>query len=115
MATQNSPVVTNEINIPEQMTTRPGPIRKSVSDLQAARTLPVNGGPTLSVRDASSGSEHIVDAIWGEWTISEPALVALLRHPAVNRLQTVLQHGITGLLGMTVRPPVTRLEVRERS
>ena len=56
-------------------------------------------------------SDHeiiIRDQLYGDHTISEPALVELLQTPELNRLKGVCQHGVTGLLGLT--PVVTRLE-----
>jgi HD superfamily phosphohydrolase len=48
------------------------------------------------------------DSIYGIVTIDEPVLQALIRSQAVQRLHHVLQHGITGLIGLT--EPVTRFE-----
>jgi hypothetical protein len=41
------------------------------------------------------------DRIFGAETIAEPVLLALLETRALKRLQGVLQHGISGLLGVT--------------
>ena len=51
---------------------------------------------------------NYVDPIYGPATISEPVLLDLLASPAFVRLKGVLQHGITGLLGVT--SPITRYE-----
>jgi HD superfamily phosphohydrolase len=51
---------------------------------------------------------HITDKIYGTFEISEPVLVAILQTQAVQRLKGVLQHGITGLIGIT--SPTTRYE-----
>ena len=50
----------------------------------------------------------ITDQIHGEYLITEPILVSLLKCPPVQRLKGIHQHGITGLL--KIGPPVTRLE-----
>jgi HD superfamily phosphohydrolase len=48
------------------------------------------------------------DPIYGDVTIDEPVLQALIQSQAVQRLHDVLQHGITGLIGVTT--PITRFE-----
>ncbi|MAT98746.1 MAG: hypothetical protein CL608_16510 [Anaerolineaceae bacterium] len=48
------------------------------------------------------------DPLYGETIIDEPILQALIHSPAVQRLHHVLQHGITGLIGLT--EPITRFE-----
>jgi uncharacterized protein len=48
------------------------------------------------------------DPIYGIETIGEPVLLDLLETAAVQRLGQVLQHGITGLLGLT--SPISRLD-----
>ncbi|MEW5985925.1 MAG: HD domain-containing protein [Chloroflexota bacterium] len=48
------------------------------------------------------------DVIYGRTTIHEPVLIALLESAAMQRLHGVLQHGISGLLGVT--RPTTRFE-----
>lgn len=48
------------------------------------------------------------DPLYGQGEIREPVLVDLLQTRAVQRLQGVLQHGITGLIGITQR--TTRFE-----
>ena len=48
------------------------------------------------------------DPIYGSVTIDEPVLVDLIHSQAVQRLHGVLQHGITGLIGLT--EPITRFE-----
>lgn len=48
------------------------------------------------------------DAIYGETMITEPVLQALLETAVMQRLQGVLQHGITGLIGITA--PTTRFD-----
>jgi HD superfamily phosphohydrolase len=44
---------------------------------------------------------HYIDRIYGPATIVEPVLLALLDSLALQRLHGVLQHGISGLLGVT--------------
>jgi len=51
---------------------------------------------------------ELEDILYGRVTVDEPVLVALLGSQAVRRLRGVLQHGITGLLGIT--HPVTRYD-----
>jgi uncharacterized protein len=51
---------------------------------------------------------HYVDSVHGEVLLEEPVLEELIRSRAVQRLTKVLQHGITGLLGIT--RPITRFE-----
>ena len=48
------------------------------------------------------------DPLYGPETIGEPVLQALLASRAVQRLRGVLQHGITGLIGITT--PTTRFD-----
>lgn len=48
------------------------------------------------------------DRIYGRVDISTPVLLALMRSSALQRMQGVLQHGISGLLGIT--RPTTRFE-----
>jgi HD superfamily phosphohydrolase len=48
------------------------------------------------------------DSVHGTVTIQEPVLLDLLQTAALQRLSGVLQHGITGLIGVT--RPTTRLE-----
>ena len=48
------------------------------------------------------------DPIYGTTTLQAPVLVDLMQSDAVQRLQGVLQHGISGLIGLT--PPLTRFE-----
>jgi len=51
---------------------------------------------------------NIVDSVYGPAEITEPVLLALLETAAVKRLKGVMQHGITGLLGITT--PITRFD-----
>jgi hypothetical protein len=51
---------------------------------------------------------NIEDPIYGRAEIEEPVLLALMESAAMRRLRGVLQHGITGLLGIT--KPTTRYE-----
>ncbi|MFW5943332.1 MAG: HD domain-containing protein [Chloroflexota bacterium] len=51
---------------------------------------------------------HYHDPIYGNTMLREPVLVDLVQSDAVQRLQGVLQHGISGLIGLT--PPLTRFE-----
>lgn len=48
------------------------------------------------------------DMIYGEVTISEPVLLALMDTAVLRRLQGIMQHGISGLIGVT--SPITRYE-----
>jgi uncharacterized protein len=48
------------------------------------------------------------DPIYGRFRINEPVLQDLIHSQAVQRLHGVLQHGITGLIGLT--EPITRFE-----
>ncbi|KAJ3147925.1 hypothetical protein HDU89_004999 [Geranomyces variabilis] len=62
-----------------------------------------------SITANPDGSLTVNDCVYGDpVTIEESVLVHLIQTKAVQRLRHVLQHGITGVLGMT--PPVTRLE-----
>ncbi|HZD09710.1 MAG TPA: HD domain-containing protein [Candidatus Binatia bacterium] len=51
---------------------------------------------------------HYQDAVYGTATIDEPVLLALMETAAVTRLQGVMQHGISALVGIT--SPITRFE-----
>jgi HD superfamily phosphohydrolase len=51
--------------------------------------------------ELNSAPLTIPDPIYGPVMISEPVLVALLKTTAVQRLGGVLQHGITGLIGVS--------------
>lgn len=48
------------------------------------------------------------DPLYGTVAIHEPILIELMQTAAVQRLRGILQHGITGLIGVT--RPTTRLE-----
>lgn len=74
-------------------------------------TFAVAPSPTLTTprRSLTSSTERIACPVWGAELIHEPVLVELIRHPTVQRLKTVLQHGITGLIDLTARR-VTRYE-----
>jgi HD superfamily phosphohydrolase len=48
------------------------------------------------------------DRIYGQVQIDEPLVVELLNSAAVGRLNDVMQHGVTGLIGLTV--PTTRFD-----
>lgn len=48
------------------------------------------------------------DTIYGRQAIDEPVLQALIDSAALNRLRGVLQHGISGLIGIT--SPLTRFD-----
>lgn len=48
------------------------------------------------------------DAVYGPVDIDEPLIEALMHAPAVERLHSVLQHGVTGLIGIT--SPITRFD-----
>ena len=51
---------------------------------------------------------NYTDPVYGNVTITEPILQALIRSEAVQRLDNVLQHGISSLIGLT--KPITRFE-----
>jgi HD superfamily phosphohydrolase len=51
---------------------------------------------------------RLTDKLYGSFEIEEPVVLDLLHTQAVQRLKGVLQHGITGLLGITF--PTTRYE-----
>jgi HD superfamily phosphohydrolase len=51
---------------------------------------------------------NLTDPLYGSFEITEPVLLDVLRATAVQRLRTVLQHGITGLIGIT--NPTTRFD-----
>lgn len=51
---------------------------------------------------------NVFDPLYGSWTLSEPVLHDLLMSEAVQRLRGVLQHGITGLVGVTA--PISRYD-----
>ncbi|HID53398.1 MAG TPA: HD domain-containing protein [Anaerolineae bacterium] len=48
------------------------------------------------------------DSVYGSATITEPVLLDLLASKAMQRLKGILQHGISGLIGVT--QPITRYE-----
>lgn len=48
------------------------------------------------------------DAVYGATDITEPVLIDLIQSAAVQRLKGVLQHGISGLIGITA--PITRFD-----
>ncbi len=49
-----------------------------------------------------------IDPLYGPVQIAEPVLLDLMQSQAMQRLRGVLQHGITGLIGLT--QPVTRFD-----
>ncbi|GAB3805458.1 HD domain-containing protein [Spirosoma humi] len=51
---------------------------------------------------------HYTDSVYGPVTITEPVLIDLMATQAVQRLKHILQHGITGFLGIT--QPITRFD-----
>ena len=51
---------------------------------------------------------YLTDPLYGSFEITEPVLLDLLDTAALQRLRTVLQHGITGLIGVT--SPTTRFD-----
>ncbi|MBE2221906.1 MAG: HD domain-containing protein [Anaerolineae bacterium] len=51
---------------------------------------------------------HYDDTVYGKIQISEPVLLDLMTSNAMQRLQGVLQHGISALIGIT--EPITRFE-----
>jgi uncharacterized protein len=51
---------------------------------------------------------HYNDPLYGTAKITEPVLLALLQSDALRRLDGVMQHGITGLIGLTT--PISRLD-----
>ena len=48
------------------------------------------------------------DVVYGSVTITEPILLDIMQSAAMQRLKGVLQHGITGLIGIT--KPISRFE-----
>jgi HD superfamily phosphohydrolase len=48
------------------------------------------------------------DDVYRSQTIEEPVLLALMQSEPLQRLRGVMQHGITGLMGIT--EPVTRFD-----
>ena len=48
------------------------------------------------------------DVVYGSVTITEPILLDIMQSAAMQRLKEVLQHGITGLIGIT--KPISRFE-----
>ena len=48
------------------------------------------------------------DDVYGEVEITEPVILALLNTAALKRLNGIMQHGITALIGVT--EPITRLD-----
>lgn len=51
---------------------------------------------------------HYHDEIYGDYQITQPVLLDLMNSAAMQRLHGIMQHGITGLIGIT--SPVTRLD-----
>ncbi len=51
---------------------------------------------------------HYLDLIYGETTITEPVLIKLLDTAVLQRLKGIMQHGISGLIGVTA--PISRYE-----
>lgn len=51
---------------------------------------------------------HYKDEIYGSYIVDEPVLLEVIRTSAMQRLHRVLQHGISGLIGIT--RPSTRYE-----
>lgn len=51
---------------------------------------------------------HYLDPVYGSCEITEPVLLDVMESAAMQRLQGVLQHGISGLIGVT--KPTTRFE-----
>ena len=51
---------------------------------------------------------NLTDPLYGSFEITEPVLLDVLHAAVVQRLRTVLQHGITGLIGIT--NPTTRFD-----
>lgn len=51
---------------------------------------------------------HYIDPVYGNCQIMEPVLLDVMNSAAMRRLQGVLQHGISGLIGIT--RPITRFE-----
>jgi HD domain len=54
---------------------------------------------------------QITDTTYGTTTITSPVLLALIRSPAMQRLKSIHQHGITPLIAVNrVSPPLSRFE-----
>ena len=51
---------------------------------------------------------HFYDDIYGNYQIREPVLIDLINSKGMQRLRGIMQHGITGLIGIT--SPVTRFD-----
>lgn len=51
---------------------------------------------------------HYDDPVYGPFEIAEPVLLDLMQSAAMRRLRDVLQHGISGLVGVTA--PITRYD-----
>jgi len=51
---------------------------------------------------------HYVDTVYGSTSFTEPMILDLMQSDAIQRLRSVLQHGITATLGIT--QPITRFE-----
>ena len=48
------------------------------------------------------------DPVYGQFDLNEPVLIDLMASEAMQRLKGVLQHGISGLIGVT--RPISRFE-----
>lgn len=80
----------------------------TASTSSAALCSPV--APSLVSPTALPTSLAISDDIYGNFIITEPLLIELIYSQPVQRLKHVLQHGITGLIGLTPSPAVTRYD-----
>jgi HD superfamily phosphohydrolase len=49
-----------------------------------------------------------IDSVYGSTSFTDPMILELMQSDAMQRLRTVLQHGITAVLGIT--RPITRFE-----
>lgn len=77
---------------------------------EASGTMAASSFAAGYFQTLDSTPDHVIvdDQLYGRHTITEPVLVELLRSPALARLASVNQHGISGLLNIT--PRVTRFE-----
>lgn len=84
----------------------------STSELQALNSHSASSSSSASTSTTSFLPKvlPVKCKIHGEYRITEPVLIELLLSEPVQRLKHVLQHGITGLIGLTPRPAVDRHE-----
>src|SRR5947207_2207063 len=72
--------------------------------------IPSTRRPRQELEPAVHGID-VTDVVYGQLSITEPVLLALIQDPAMQRLYQIHQHGITPLVGVQkVSPPVCRFE-----